>query len=94
MRKNDPAPPASDNGTEPIEPVPHVIAANAIYSVCSASRALGLPKSSLPREIRQGRLRVAKRAGRYFILGQWLQEWLEGGERRREEKSGSERDTR
>ena len=26
---------------------------------------------------------VAKRAGRYFILGRWLIEWIEGGELKR-----------
>lgn len=81
-------------GVAVIDPEPHVIAANGIYTVGSAARALGLPKSSLPREIRQGRLRVAKRAGRYFILGAWLLEWVKSGERRRdrEEKAGSARE--
>jgi hypothetical protein len=39
-----------------------------------------LAKNCLPREIRLGRLRVAKRAGKYMILGKWLLEWIEGGE--------------
>jgi hypothetical protein len=30
--------------------------------------------------VREGRLRIARRAGRYYILGRWLLEWLEGGE--------------
>jgi hypothetical protein len=28
-------------------------------------------------------LRCSKRAGRYWILGEWLLEWLRGGEVRR-----------
>jgi hypothetical protein len=70
--------------------VAHRIEATAVYTLATATAALGLPKSSLSREIRQGRLRVSKRAGRYFILGSWLLEWLEGGERKRKEKSASD----
>jgi hypothetical protein len=51
-----------------------------VYDLQSVRAALGLPKSTLPREIRLGRLRVSKRAGRYFILGEWLMEWLRDGE--------------
>lgn len=54
---------------------------NAVYSLGGARMALGLPDSCLRREIRLKRLRVSKRAGRYFILGKWLLEWIEGGER-------------
>jgi hypothetical protein len=61
----------------------HVIRPTAVYSVESARSALGLTKTTIGREIRLGRLRVAKRAGRYFILGTWLLEWLETGEIRR-----------
>lgn len=95
-RNENERPPTSPREVAPIDPAPHIIVSNAIYTVGSASRALGLPKSSLPREIRQGRLRVAKRAGRYFIMGTWLLEWLQSGERQRagEEKTGSKRDMR
>ena len=63
---------------------PHVINDNAGYTVSQAGKLLGLPKSCLPREVRLCRLRVSKRAGRYFVLGKWLLEWLEAGERRKE----------
>src|SRR5262249_10660522 len=62
---------------------PHVIASTAIYSLVQAQQALGLRKSTLAREIREGRLRVAKRAGKYFVLGAWLLAWVEGGELKR-----------
>jgi hypothetical protein len=62
---------------------PHIIHPNGIYTWETARDCLGLAKGTIPREIRLGRLRVAKRAGRYFILGEWLLEWLREGEFRR-----------
>jgi hypothetical protein len=59
---------------------PHVIEPSAVYTVESLRAALGLPKSTVGREVRLGRLRVTKRAGKYFILGSWVLEWLEKGE--------------
>ena len=50
-------------------PSPHVIAPTAVYTVPEAAAALGLAKGTLPREVRLGRLRVSKRAGRYYVLG-------------------------
>lgn len=67
--------------TPPVQP--HVIVPNAVYGVSEAQAALRLKKSTIRREVKAGRLRVSKRAGRYFILGQWLIEWIEGGELRR-----------
>ena len=64
-------------------PSVHVIDAQAVYSVDDARRFLRLKQSTIRREVREGRLRVAKRAGRYFILGRWLIEWIEGGELKR-----------
>jgi hypothetical protein len=55
-----------------------------VFSLDMARRVLGLTGSTLRREIRLRRLRVAKRAGRYFLLGEWLLEWLRAGEVRRE----------
>jgi hypothetical protein len=37
----------------------------------------------LPREFRKKRLRYAKRAGRVWVLGSWVLEWLEAGEVKR-----------
>jgi hypothetical protein len=58
----------------------HLIESNAVYSLESARAALGLARATLRREIRLGRLRVSKRAGRYYILGCWLLQWLQAGE--------------
>ncbi len=64
-------------------PMPHRIDPTAVYSVLEAQAALKLKRSTIRRELREGRLRVSKRAGRYFLLGEWLLEWLRGGEIRR-----------
>jgi hypothetical protein len=60
--------------------IKHVIHPAAVYSQEAVRLALGLKTATLQREIRLGRLRVAKRAGRYYILGSWLLEWVEKGE--------------
>jgi hypothetical protein len=58
----------------------HVIHPNAVYGRDDLRIVLHLRKSTLGREIREKRLRVSKRAGRYFILGSWVLEWLRAGE--------------
>jgi hypothetical protein len=63
-------------------PVVHVVHPTAVYGVDDAIRMFRLRKSTIRREIREGRLRVSKRAGRYFLLGLWLIEWIEAGELR------------
>jgi hypothetical protein len=62
---------------------PHVIDPNAIYTIDAARAALRLTATTIRRELRLGRLKVSKRAGRYYVLGRWLLEWLEAGEVRR-----------
>jgi hypothetical protein len=62
---------------------PHVIDPNAVYEMPHARAALRLAKGTLSREIKLGRLRSAKRAGKVLILGAWLLEWIAGGEVRR-----------
>jgi hypothetical protein len=74
---------------------PPVLDPRAVYTRLQATALLGLKPSTLATEIRKGRLRVSRRAGRYFILGAWLLEWIERGEtssrRRRKEVSGETR---
>jgi hypothetical protein len=67
-----------------------VIEPNAVFTLDSLKQALGLAKGCLPREIRLGRLRTARRGGRYFLLGKWVLEWIEGGELRRSKRSAGE----
>jgi hypothetical protein len=68
---------------------PPVLNPCAVYTRLQATALLDLKPSTLATEIRKGRLRVSRRAGRYFILGAWLLEWIERGEtssrRRRKE---------
>jgi hypothetical protein len=64
--------------------VPHIIDPRAVYDLAQAREALGLAKATLGREIRLGRLRVSKRAGKCLILGSWLTEWIVAGEVRRQ----------
>jgi hypothetical protein len=58
-----------------------------VYGVADVRAMLRLKESSLRREIREGRLAVCKRCGRYYFLGEQLLDWLRGGEmvRRKEE---------
>lgn len=66
--------------TEKPKPTPVVIEANAVFTLAEARAALGLAKATIGREVRLARLRVSKRGGKYFFLGAWLLEWIEGGE--------------
>jgi hypothetical protein len=61
------------------------ITPNTVLTIDEARQALGLAKGCLPREIRLGRLRASKRAGRYWLRGIWILEWLDAGEVRRRE---------
>jgi excisionase family DNA binding protein len=72
-------------------PGPHLIEPTAVYSVAEAQAVLRLKNSTIRRELREGRLRVSKRAGRHYLLGEWLLEWLRGGEikRRRQDYAGA-----
>jgi hypothetical protein len=53
---------------------------NQVFTIASLTECLGLKPGTLPREIRLGRLRCSKRAGRVFILGSWVLEWLTDAE--------------
>jgi hypothetical protein len=69
---------------------PHVIEPTAVYTVEDLRRLFKLGSSSVRREVRLGRLRIAKRCGRYLCLGEWVQQWIEGGELRRRSRSFEE----
>jgi hypothetical protein len=68
----------SEPDSDPLPPA--VIAPTGVYTAPQVRVMLGLRQSSLRREIREGRLRVNKRCGKYFFLGEQLLDWLRGGE--------------
>jgi hypothetical protein len=57
----------------------HIIHPTAIYSTDEARAVLRLRASSLRRELREGRLIVSKRCGRYYFTGRMLLDWINGG---------------
>ncbi len=67
-----------------------VIHPDSVFSLIQARLALDLPVNCLPREIRKGRLRAAKCAGRTMILGAWILQWVERGEMKRYQARAAE----
>jgi hypothetical protein len=53
---------------------------NAVYDPQSVAAALELPEAIIDHDIDLGKLRCSKRAGRHFIIGQWLLDWVEAAE--------------
>jgi hypothetical protein len=76
MRRSDHANAAESATT----PAVHAIDPNGVYFVDTFQKLFRLRKSSLRREIKENRLRVSKRCGRYYLLGQWILDWLRSGE--------------
>jgi hypothetical protein len=77
--------PTPSDQTEPATraAVPLVLHPDAVFTLPTLNAAFGLTRSTARREIKSGRLRVAKRAGKYYFLGEWLLEWLRSGELQR-----------
>jgi hypothetical protein len=76
-RRRAPPPPYS----EPARAGPLLtIHPNDVYTAEGVQAALRLRRSTLRREIREGRLRVSRRGGKYLFLGSWLLLWIAGGE--------------
>jgi hypothetical protein len=71
----------SDTSTLP-RTIP-VIDPCAVLTLDHAREVLDLAENTLGREVRLGRLRVTKRGGRYYVLGEWLLQWLRDGEVKR-----------
>lgn len=70
----------TDPEAKPVAQLPHTIVPTAIYDLVAATTAIGLSRTALKREIKLRRLRVSRRAGRYFFVGSWLLQWIEAGE--------------
>ena len=61
-------------------PAVPVIDPCAIYFTDTFQAIFRLRKSTIRREWKAGRLRLARRAGRHYLLGEWILEWLRSGE--------------
>lgn len=61
--------------------VPDIFVVNptSIFTSESFRRLFGLRASSLRREVRERRLRVHKRCGKYLIIGEDVLAWIRGG---------------
>jgi hypothetical protein len=57
-----------------------VIHPDSVLSVEQAQHLLGLKRSTVRREVRESRLKISKRAGKHFLLGSQLLDWLRAGE--------------
>ena len=60
----------------PAQHQPRVIHPTGVYRLDELTALLRLRKSSLAREVREKRLRVAKRCGTYFFVGEDILAWL------------------
>jgi hypothetical protein len=80
MSKRAPQPAEQDPPAEASTVPVHTVAATSVYFVDTFRKLFRLHKSTIRREVREGRLRIARRAGRYYLLGEWILEWLREGE--------------
>ena len=60
-----------------------IIHATQVFTLDALQKCLGLRDGTLTRELRLGRLRSSKRAGRRWVLGSWVLAWIRAGESRR-----------
>lgn len=74
--------------TDTSPPAPVVLHPDAVFTLPQLQAALGLTRSTLAREHRLGRLRVARAGKRHFILGSWARAWIEAGELRPKGRKG------
>jgi hypothetical protein len=69
---------------QPPAPVAPIIHPDQVFSLAALQSLLALRPGSLPREIREGRLRSFKRCGRRWIFGSDVLAWLRGGAQRKQ----------
>jgi len=69
--------------TPAVAPIAPVIEPNAVYTRHQVRKLFNLGINRIADEVRAGRLRVSVVAGRYWILGRWLLQWIARGERKR-----------
>lgn len=64
----------------PETPAPRLIRPHAVYFADDLRRLLRFGRDTLARERAAGRLRVAERCGRLYVLGEWILQWIREGE--------------
>jgi hypothetical protein len=69
-------------------PTIRTIPDDAVFRLDELRLVLGLPRTSLRREARQGRLRVSKRCGFHWTTGRWVRQWVAAGEVTRRQPAG------
>lgn len=69
-----------------------VVDPNALFFSDTLLEVLRLRPNTLRREVRLGRLRVSKRAGRYYCTGAWVLDWIRGGVVPRREQEATAKD--
>jgi hypothetical protein len=57
-----------------------VAAPHTIFVTDDLVAGLRVRRSTIRREIKAGRLRVSKRAGRYYFRAEWVDDWIAAGE--------------
>ena len=72
--------PSDQAPANPPAPSVPIVDPHAVFFLDQFVRTFRLRDTTVRREWKEGRLRLAKRAGRIFILGRWALEWLESGE--------------
>jgi hypothetical protein len=69
---------------QPAAPPPYrLVHPDALHTLGEWQVILTLPRHTLRREARLGRLRTARRAGKLWATGAWIRQWVETGEVRR-----------
>jgi hypothetical protein len=70
-------------------PSPRAIPDDAVHPLPEWGQILQLPRHTLRREVRLGRLRASKRAGKLWSTGLWIKQWIESGEVKRRPAAAS-----
>ena len=69
-----------------------VLDPNAVYTIATAAKALGLPEKCISVAIRSGELTASRRGRFYFITAYWLRAWIESGKIDRRDREQETRD--
>ena|SRR5947209_2329500 len=78
---------------QPTAPAPvRTIPDDAVFRLDELAAVLKLPRTTLRREARLGRLAVSRRAGCYWCTGRQVHAWLAAGEHKPRRRAGAEKE--